>query len=63
MPIKSTVNGKAAISTQDSDSYERVAKLAAYTESLQAIRQALTEKGRPLDSFLQEFETALSIQP
>ncbi len=44
-----TVNGNAAVVVQDAETYERMASLAEYAESIQNIRQALTEEGRPLD--------------
>nr|WP_272912891.1 type II toxin-antitoxin system Phd/YefM family antitoxin [Teredinibacter turnerae] len=44
-----TVNGKAAVVVQDAETYERIAALAEYAESIQNIRQALSEEGRPLD--------------
>ena len=52
-----TVNGKASVVIQDAETYERMAELANYAESLQNIRQALSEKSRPLSSFTAEFET------
>lgn len=52
-----TVNGKAAVVVQDAETYERMAQLADYAESLVNIRQALSEKGRPLKEFTAEFET------
>lgn len=51
-----TVNGKAAVVVQDAETYERMASLAEYAESIQNIRQALSEEGRPLDQFTKEFE-------
>jgi len=41
---------------QDAETYERMATLAEYAESIQNIRQALSEEGRPLDQFTKEFE-------
>jgi len=51
-----TVNGKAAVVIQDAKTYERMAELADYAESIQNIRQALSEQGRPLTEFTKEFE-------
>ena len=51
-----TVNGKAAVVVQDAETYEKMATLADYAESLQNIRQALSEQGRPLSEFSKEFE-------
>ena len=51
-----TVNGKAAVVVQDAETYEKMAALADYAESLQNIRQALSEQGRPLSEFSKEFE-------
>lgn len=51
-----TVNGKAAVVVQDAETYERLAKLADYAESIQNIRQAMSEEGRPLSEFTKEFE-------
>ena len=57
-----TVNGKAAVVVQDAETYEKMAALAAYAESIQSIRQALSEKGRPLEHFTQAFESKHGIQ-
>ena len=51
-----TVNGKAAVVVQDAETYEKMAALAEYAESVQSIRQAMSEQGRPLDEFTAEFE-------
>ena len=51
-----TVNGKAAVVVQDAETYEKMAVLAEYAESVQSIRQAMSEQGRPLDEFTAEFE-------
>lgn len=52
-----TVNGKAAVVVQDAETYEKkIATLANYAESIQSIRQAMSEQGRPLDTFTAEFE-------
>ncbi len=51
-----TVNGKAAVVIQDAETYEKMAALANYAESIQNIRQAMSEQGRPLDVFTAEFE-------
>lgn len=51
-----TVNGKAALVVQDAAAYERLVDLAEYAESLQNIRQALSERGRPLAEFAAVFE-------
>ncbi|TSE07414.1 MULTISPECIES: type II toxin-antitoxin system Phd/YefM family antitoxin [Aquimarina] len=51
-----TLNGKAAIVVQDAASYERMAELADYAESLMQVKQALSEEGRPIETFTQEFE-------
>lgn len=56
-----TVNGKAAVVVQDAETYEKMAVLADYAESIQNIRQAMSEKGRPLDEFTAEFEAKHSI--
>ena len=42
---------------QDAETYEKMAQLADYAESIVNIRQALSEKGRPLKEFVSEFET------
>lgn len=52
-----TVNGKPAVVVQDAETYEKMAQLADYAESIVNIRQALSEKGRPLKEFISEFET------
>lgn len=51
-----TVNGKASVVVQDAETYERMAQLADYAESIVNIRQALSEKGRSLKEFTDEFE-------
>ena len=51
-----TVNGKVAVVVQDAETYEKMATLADYAESIQNIRQALSEQGRPLSEFSKEFE-------
>ncbi|SIS91886.1 MAG: type II toxin-antitoxin system Phd/YefM family antitoxin [Thalassolituus maritimus] len=57
-----TVNGKAAVVIQDAESYERMAELAEYAESIQTIRKALSEESRSLDDFKKEFEGKLGIE-
>lgn len=57
-----TVNGKAAVVIQDAEAYERMAALAEYAESIQSIKQALFEEGRPLDQFTREFEAKHGIK-
>jgi len=51
-----TVNGKAAVVIQDAETYEKMAELADYAESIQNIRQALSEEGRSLVEFTKKFE-------
>ncbi len=57
-----TVNGKAAVVIQDAETYERMAELAEYAESIQNIRGALSEEGRPLDQFTTDFESKHGIK-
>lgn len=57
-----TVNGKAALVIQDAESYEKMAELADYAESIIKIRQALGEEGRPLSEFTKEFEAKQGIK-
>jgi len=57
-----TVNGKAAVVVQDAETYERMAAMAEYAESIQSIRQALSEEGRPLEQFSTEFEARFGIK-
>lgn len=57
-----TVNGKAAVVVQDAETYERMAQLADYAESIINIRQAMTEGGRPLDQFTADFESKHGIK-
>ena len=61
LPQLLTVNGKAAVVVQDAETYERVAKLAQYAESLQSMRRALSEQGRALGEFTTEFEATRGI--
>ena len=56
-----TVNGKAAVVVQDAATYEKMAELADYAESIQNIRMALSEQGRPLGEFTSSFEEKLGI--
>ncbi len=51
-----TVNGKSSVVVQDAETYERMAQLADYAESIVNIRQALSEEGRPLKELTSEFE-------
>lgn len=51
-----TLNGKPAIVVQDAASYEQMAELAEYGESLLRIKQALSEESRSLSDFTQSFE-------
>lgn len=51
-----TVNGKAAVVIQDAESYERMAELADYADSIQNIKAALSEASKPLEQFTREFE-------
>ena len=51
-----TVNGKAAVVVQDAATYEKLAALAEYAESVQSIRQAMAEQGRPLDEFTASYQ-------
>ncbi|NQZ08131.1 MAG: type II toxin-antitoxin system Phd/YefM family antitoxin [Algicola sp.] len=51
-----TVNGKAAVVVQDAESYERMAKLAEYADSVLTIRKAMNEQSRPVSDFTAEFE-------
>lgn len=57
-----TVNGKAAVVIQDAESYERMAELAEYAESIQTIRKALSEDSRSLDDFKKEFESKFGVE-
>ncbi|MCG8014619.1 MAG: type II toxin-antitoxin system Phd/YefM family antitoxin [Candidatus Thiodiazotropha sp. 'RUGA'] len=57
-----TVNGKAAVVVQDAETYEKMAELADYAESIINIRQALSEEGRPLSEFAAEFEAKHGIK-
>ncbi|MGB0188796.1 MAG: type II toxin-antitoxin system Phd/YefM family antitoxin [Aequoribacter sp.] len=57
-----THNGKPSVVIQDAESYERMAELADYADSLLKIRQALSEQGRSLESFTEEFEQSMGIE-
>ena len=57
-----TVNGKAAVVVQDAETYERMAELADYADSILNIRKAMTEEGRPLGEFAAEFEAKHGIK-
>ncbi|MEJ2418551.1 MAG: type II toxin-antitoxin system Phd/YefM family antitoxin, partial [Exilibacterium sp.] len=46
-----TVNGKAAVVVQDAETYEKMAELADYADSILTIRKAMSEDGRPLGEF------------
>lgn len=56
-----THDGKPCVVIQDVESNERMVELADYAESLIKIRQAVSEQGRPLESFTQEFEASVGI--
>ena len=56
-----TVNGKAAVVVQDAETYEKMAALADYAESIKNIRQAMAEQSRPLNEFTAEFEAKYGI--
>ena len=62
LPELLTVNGKAAVVVQDAETYERMAELARYAESLHSIRRALSEQGRALDEFTAKFENRRGIR-
>lgn len=47
---------------QDAETYERIAQLADYADSILNIRTALAEPGRPFESFAKEFETGHGIR-
>lgn len=57
-----TVNGKAAVVVQDAETYEKMAELAHYADSIINIRQALAEDGRSLGEFAAEFEAKHGIK-
>lgn len=57
-----TVNGKAAVVVQDAETYERMAELADYADSIMNIRKAMSEEGRPLDQFTTDFESKHGIK-
>ncbi|MBJ7540096.1 type II toxin-antitoxin system Phd/YefM family antitoxin [Marinomonas transparens] len=57
-----TVNGKAAVVVQDAQSYERMAALADYADSILTIRKALDEDGQSLKSFTDKFEAKHGIK-
>jgi PHD/YefM family antitoxin component YafN of YafNO toxin-antitoxin module len=54
-------NGKPSVVIQDAESYERMAELADYADSILKIRKALSENGRSLNSFTSEFESQMGI--
>lgn len=57
-----TVNGKAAVVVQDAESYEKMAALADYADSILHIRRALNEESRPFGDFTKEFEAKHGIK-
>lgn len=57
-----TVNGRAAVVVQGAETYEYMAELAEYAQSIQNIRQALSEEGRPLSQFTKELEEKYGIK-
>lgn len=61
-PEMLTHNGKPAVVIQDAESYERMAELADYADSILNIRQAMSESGRPLSKFTEEFEARHGIE-
>jgi PHD/YefM family antitoxin component YafN of YafNO toxin-antitoxin module len=56
-----THNDKPCVVIQDAESYQHMAELADYADSLITIRRALSEQGRSLQSFTQEFEASVGI--
>jgi len=60
-PEMYTHNGKPSVVIQDAESYERMAELADYADSILKIRKALAEEGRALESFTSEFERSMGI--
>ncbi|MBV1870874.1 MAG: type II toxin-antitoxin system Phd/YefM family antitoxin [Gammaproteobacteria bacterium] len=56
------VNGRAAVVVHDAETYEYMAELAEYAQSIQNIRQALSEEGRPLGQFTKELEEKYGIK-
>lgn len=61
-PEMLTHNGKPAVVIQDAASYEKMAELADYADSILNIRQALAEPGRPLSQFTKDFEARHGIK-
>ena len=57
-----TVNGKVTVVVQDAETYEKMAELADYADSIITIRRALSEEGRPLREFTAEFEAKHGIE-
>ena len=57
-----THNGKPAVVIQDAETYERMAELADYADSILNIRQAMSESGRSLKTFTEEFEAKHGIE-
>ncbi len=56
-----TVNGKAAVVIQDAKTYEKMAKLADYADSVMHLQKALTEEGKPIEAFTAQFEKKYGI--
>lgn len=57
-----TVNGKGAVVVQDAETYERMAELAEYAESIRSIKQALNEESISINDFRDQFETKFGIK-
>jgi PHD/YefM family antitoxin component YafN of YafNO toxin-antitoxin module len=56
-----THTGKPCVVMQDAEAYKHMAELADYADGLITMRHALSEQGRPLESFTQEFEASVGL--
>lgn len=64
-PIVLTINGKAALVVQDSESYQKLLDLAERTRTMEAIQQGLEEMraglGRPAEDVFADIRRDLAI--
>ncbi len=64
-PVVLTVNGKAEAVVQDAAAYQRLLDIAARADAREGIRQGLEQarhgKGRDVEQFFTEFESAHGI--
>ena len=56
------IKNKVSVGLQGVKSDEKTDEAVIYTDSVASIRQALSQKGRPLQAFAEEFEAKYKIE-